>query len=259
MEKQTHNMKKLVSLIFVLATLALQAQKKKDLIAKITELEQHITALNDSVSVAKRQINASNSKAELANIEAEELRAANTTLLENLTNFSKISKQNTETVNSALSSLNEKEQQLRLISDAFAKNDSTAIAILSQSKQILGPTAKVGAANGSILVTNSLLSLFASDQSTVLSEEGKATIAKIAQLIIKNPEREITIEALNITGDFDVSYRQAVAVANELWKINSIPAERLNIVSKDGNFKEGITIRLSPNLSSFYSLAKGKM
>ena len=252
-------MKKLLPLILVFATIALQAQKKKDLIVKIGELEQTISALKDSVSVAKRQINISNSNAELANKEAEELRAANATLLQNLTNFSKISKQNTETVNSALSSLNEKEQQLRLISDEFAKNDSTAIAILSQTKQILGPTAKVGATNGSILVTNNLLSLFESDQSTVLSEEGKATIAKIAQLIIKNPERDITIETLNITGDFDVSYSQAVAVANELWKTNSIPAERLHIASKDGNFKEGITIRLSPNLANFYSLAKEKM
>jgi len=208
-------MKKLLPLILVFATIALQAQKKKDLIVKIGELEQTISALKDSVSVAKRQINISNSNAELANKEAEELRAANATLLQNLTNFSKISKQNTETVNSALSSLNEKEQQLRLISDEFAKNDSTAIAILSQTKQILGPTAKVGATNGSI--------------------------------------------SLNITGDFDVSYSQAVAVANELWKTNSIPAERLHIASKDGNFKEGITIRLSPNLANFYSLAKEKM
>lgn len=253
-------MKKLVPLIlFLISTTLIQAQKKKDLLNKITELEQTILALNDSVSVAKRQINVSNANAELANREAAELRDANATLLQNLTNFSKISKQNTETVNSALSSLNEKEQQLRLISDSFAKNDSTAIAILSQSKQILGANAKVGAANGSISVSNSLLSLFENDQSEVLSEEGKATIARIAQLITKNPEREITIEALNITGDFDVSYTQAAAVANELWKANGIPAERLKIATKDGNFKEGITIKLSPDLKAFYSLAKEKM
>lgn len=253
-------MKKLLPLIlFLTAIVVTQAQKKKDLIVKIGALEQTISALKDSVSIAKRQINVSTANAELANKEAEELRSANATLLQNLTNFSKISKQNTETVNSALTSLNEKEQQLRLISDSFAKNDSTAIAILSQSKQILGPNAKIGASNGSILVSNSLLALFEDDQSAVLSEEGKASIAKIAQLITKNPEREITIEALNITGDFDVSYTQAIAVANELWKTNSIPAERLNIVTKDGNFKEGITIRMSPDLDAFYSLAKEKM
>ena len=253
-------MKKLLPLIlFLIAVVCVHAQKKKDLIAKITQLEQTILELNDSVSVAKRQINVSNSKAELANKEAEELRNANATLLQNLTNFSKISKQNTETVNSALSSLNEKEQQLRLISDSYAKNDSTAIAILSQSKQILGPNAKVGAANGSILVSNSLTSLFENDLSVVLSEEGKASITKIATLITKNPARQITIEAMNITGDFDVSYNQAVAVANELWKNNNIPAERLQIVTKDGNFKEGITVRFSPNLNAFYNLAKAKM
>ena len=253
-------MKKITLLIvLVLISFVAQAQKKSELIAQVSELQREISALHDSVSVAKRQINASKADAELATQEAEELRGANATLLTNLTNFSKISKQNTETVGNALNSLNVKEQQLRSISDSFTKNDSTAIAILSQSKQILGPNAKVGASNGSILITNSQLAFFEGDQSTVLSEEGKASIAKIAQLITKNPEREITIEALNITGDFDVSYSQAVAVANELWKTNGIPAGRLNIITKDGNFKEGITIRLSPNLEAFYNLAKGKM
>ena len=104
-----------------------------------------------------------------------------------------------------------------------------------------------------------MLSLFESDLSDILSEEGKANIAKIAALIAKNPERQITIEALNITGDFDVSYKQAAAVANELWKVNGIPAQRLNIVTKDGNFKEGISIRMAPDYGAFYSLAKEKM
>lgn len=249
----------LIIILFLVATNTILAQKKSELIAKISELEQVISALNDSVSVAKRQINVSESNAKIATQEAEELRNANTTLLKNLTSFSKISKQNTETVNSALSSLNEKEQQLRLISETFAKNDSTAIGILTQSKQLLGPSAKVGASNGSIIISNSLLSLFESDLSDILSEEGKANIAKIAALIDKNPERQITIEALNITGDFDVSYKQAAAVANELWKVNGIPAQRLNIVTKDGNFKEGISIRMAPDYGAFYSLAKEKM
>ena len=249
----------LIIILFLIATNSIQAQKKSELIAKIGELEQIISVLNDSISVAKRQINVSNSNAKIATQEAEELRSANTTLLKNLTSFSKISKQNTETVNSALSSLNEKEQQLRLISETFAKNDSTAIGILTQSKQLLGPSAKVGASNGSIIISNSLLSLFESDLSDILSEEGKANIAKIAALIAKNPERQITIEALNITGDFDVSYKQAAAVANELWKVNGIPAQRLNIVTKDGNFKEGISIRMAPDYGAFYSLAKEKM
>ena len=68
------------------------AQKKKDLLAQIATLENTITALNDSVSIAKRAVNVSNSKAELAEKENAELRDANATLLQNLTNFSKISK-----------------------------------------------------------------------------------------------------------------------------------------------------------------------
>ena len=87
----------LIIILFLIATNSIQAQKKSELIAKIGELEQIISVLNDSISVAKRQINVSNSNAKIATQEAEELRSANTTLLKNLTSFSKISKQNTET------------------------------------------------------------------------------------------------------------------------------------------------------------------
>lgn len=235
------------------------SQKKKDLLFKIESLESAITALNDSVSVAKRAINVSTSRAELAEKENEELRGANATLLQNLTNFSKISKKNTETVNSALTSLNQKEQQLRMITDNFAKNDSTAIVILTQGKQVLGPDMSIGVSGVDILITNSLTHLFESDQSPTLSETGKNTLGKIAQLLTKNPDRALTIEALNITGDFDVSYLQAVAVANELWKVQGVPAERLHLATRDGNFKEGIVIRLSPDYKDFYAMSKENM
>ena len=235
------------------------SQKKKDLLAQIATLESTIVALNDSVSVAKRAVNVSNSKAELAEKENAELRDANATLLQNLTNFSKISKKNTETVNSALTSLNQKEQQLRVITDNFAKNDSTAIVLLTQGKQVLGPDISIGVSGADILITNSLTNLFESDQSATLSEAGKGILERIAQLLTKNPNRALAIEALNITGDFDISYLQAVAVANELWKVQGIPANRLNLTTRDGNFKEGIVNRLSPNYKDFYSMSKENM
>ena len=246
-------------LLLMLLPLCSISQKKKDLIVQIATLESTINALNDSVSIAKRAVNVSNSKAELAEKENEELRNANATLLQNLTNFSKISKKNTETVNSALTSLNQKEQQLRVVTDNFAKNDSTAIVILTQGKQVLGPDISIGVAGADIVITNKLTSLFESDQSPTLSEAGKNILEKIAQLLLRNPDRALAIEALNITGDFDVSYLQAVAVANELWKVQAVPAERLQLVTKDGNFKEGIVIRLSPNYEEFYAMTKENM
>ncbi len=249
----------LIALLVVLVPLFGFSQKKKDLLTKIESLEGTINALNDSVSVAKRAVNVSNSKAELAEKENTELREANATLLQNLTNFSKISKKNTETVNSALTSLNQKEQQLRVVSDNFAKNDSTAIVLLTQGKQVLGSDISIGVSGADIIITNSLTNLFESDQSPTLSEAGKIILGKIAQLLKRNPDRALAIEALNITGDFDVSYLQAVAVANELWKVQEIPAERLNLTSKDGNFKEGIVIRLSPNYKAFYTMTKENM
>ena len=247
--------KKLLLLTFSLVLTTVSAQKKSELISKIGTLENTIASLNDSISKAQRQVNASNSKAELLEKENTDLRAANATLLQNLTNFSKISKQNNESVSSALSSLKKKEDQLRIITDTFSKNDSVAIAIFTQVKQTMGPEVKAGVSNGSVILSNSLDGLFGSDTGTVLSEPGTEWTVKIAEIIKINPGRAIIIEGLNITGEFANTYVQTAAVANGLIQ-NGVAPEKIDVVVKDGNFKEGINIKLAPSHADFYSMVK---
>lgn len=249
-------MKKILLLVISLVAITVQAQKKSELIAKVAELEKSISSLNDSVSKAQRQINASDSKAGLLEKENEDLRAANATLLQNLTSFSKISKQNTQSVNSALTTLKKKEDQLRTITDTFSKNDSLAIAIFTQVKQTMGPEAKAGVSNGSVILSNSFDTLFGSDSGAELTEAGTAWTAKIGELIKSNPNRSIIIEGLNITGEFDVTYAQAAAVASGLTKIEGVGPERIQLVVKDGNFKEGINIKIAPDDGAFYDMVK---
>lgn len=249
-------MKKTLLLALSLISVTIYAQKKSELIAKVSELEKTIASLNDSVSKAQRQINASDSKAGLLEKENTDLRAANATLLQNLTNFSKISKQNTQSVNSALTSLKKKEDQLRIITDTFSRNDSLAIAIFTQVKQTMGPEAKAGVSNGSVILSNSFDSLFDSDSASKLTEAGTAWTAKIGELIKANPDRSIIVEGLNITGEFNVTYAQAAAVANGLTQIEGIKPEQIKVLVRDGNFKEGINVKIAPDDGAFYEMVK---
>ncbi len=245
----------LVGITTLLCT-TLFAQKKSELFEKIGTLEKTIVALNDSVSKAQRQINASKAKAELFEKENTDLRSANTTLLENLTNFSKISKQNTESVGTALSSLKKKEEQLRAITDTFAQNDSIAIAIFTQVKQTMGPEVKAGVSSGSVIVSNSLDGLFGSDSAITLTENGLDWVTKLGQIIKANPNNAIIVEGLNITGEFANTYAQAIAVANSLVKTEGVSADKVQVLVKDGNFKEGINVKIAPNHTAFYEMVK---
>ena len=233
-----------------------QAQKKKELIEEIVHLKDSIFGLQDSINSINRKMKASDSKATLFEKENAELRDANATLLKNLSSFSQISKQNTETVNKALATLKEKEAQLKFITDNFSSNDSTAIVILTQAKNTLGPEAKVGISDGDVLFSNTLDQLFGNDTITKLSEEGQALITKIGALIKTHPSRKVSVEGLNITGEFKMTYQQASSVANALGAMEGIKADLINVLVKDGNFKEGIIIRMAPDARGFYNQLK---
>ena len=238
--------------------MTLFGQKKKELLEEINNLKDSITRLHDSISRANRQINISNANADLFEKENNELRDANATLLKNLNSFSKVSKQNTETVNKALSSLKEKQEQINNITNSFSKNDSIAIIILSQAKQTLGQETQVGMDDGDLIFSFSVDFLFGDDNNLQLNEDAKKMIAKIGQIIVNHPERKVFIEGLNITGEFEFTYQQASIVANSLSTTEGIQNEVLNVLVKDGNFKEGIRIRLTPDTNAFYKKLKSE-
>lgn len=247
-----------LSLFFIGTVLSLQGQKKKDLLSTIDQLKDSISALTDSISKANRMVNTSESKAALFEKENAELRDANATLLENLSSFSQISKQNTETVNKALANLKAKENQLKFITDDFSSNDSTSIAILTQAKQTLGPDAKIGVSDGDLIISNKLDYLFGSDSASELTEEAQVFLEKIGALIIANPSRQVFVEGLNITGEFDLTYKQCITVAKSLIAIEGISPEKIQFLAKDGNFKEGINIRFTSDKNEFYKKLKAE-
>ena len=138
----------------------------------------------------------------------------------------------------------------------ISANDSTAIVSLTRIKQTLGENANVNVAEGGIVISNKLDVLFGSDTSTKLTEAGKAWLVNVAKVIKSNPSFRTQVEGLNITGEFGPTFDQASAVAKELVGVLQIPSDQINIAVKDGNFKEGINIRLQPDYKGFYAKAK---
>ncbi|NDV43008.1 hypothetical protein [Flagellimonas sediminis] len=232
------------------------SQKKSDLIAEIESLKTKISEVEQDLAKAKREISSANAKAETLDTENAGLRDANATLLGNLSNFSELSKQNSENVNKAMAALARKEKQLSGVNDMISANDSTAIVSLTRIKQTLGENANVAVGEGVISISNSLNNLFGSDTSSKLTEEGKAWLANVSKVIKANPNFKAEVEGLNMTGEFGPTYDQAAAVAKELVETLEIPATRIAITAKDGNFKEGINIKLQPDYKGFYAKAK---
>ncbi len=249
-------MPKITLAFLVLFSLTVFGQKKKDLIEEVAKLKDSVAVLSDSISKANRQIKISEGNAQLFEKENQDLRDANATLLKNLSNFSQLSKQNSETVNKALAALKAKEAKQKFITDDFSSNDSIAIVVLTQAKQTLGQESKVGVSSGDVLFSNSLNSLFGSDSGTQLTVKAKEYISKIGQIIAANPNRTVTVEGLNITGEFDLTYKQAVSVATALIAIEGIKPESIKVLARDGNFKEGVLIRLSSDSKAFYEKLK---
>lgn len=250
-------MKKVLPLILLLvvATSAF-SQRKSELIAEIETLKTKISEVEQELAKAKREISSSKAEAEALKEENVSLRDANATLLGNLNNFSELSKQNSENVNKAMAALSRKEKQLSGINNMISANDSTAVVSLTRIKQTMGENAKVGVESGVIIISSSLSDLFASDISSELTEQGKTWLTSVANVIKTNPYFKTEIEGLNITGEFGPTFDQVAAIATELVTNQEVPAESIAISARDGNFKEGVNIKLQPDYEGFYAQAK---
>lgn len=242
-------------LFAVLCTSAF-SQKKSELLAQLQVQNEQIKYLEQEVTMAKRKVSSSQAEAEALKSENTGLRDANASLLRNLGSFSQLSQKNSENVNKTLVALEHKERQLSKINTIMTTNDSTAVVTLVQTRQLLGESARVEGAEGTVVLSNSLYTLFGSDTSSELTEAGKAWLEKVAKIILAYPGFTTQVEGLNSTGEFETTFDLATAIAKELAVALQIPVERLTVTVKDGNFKEGIRIKLQPDYEGFYTTVK---
>jgi hypothetical protein len=234
-----------------------QAQKKSELIDQNQELKYKLDSVSRIVSTAQHNEKLGLQRADELQVQVTELQDANATLMKNLNSFAALSSQNSENINKTLATLKRKEEQLKGITDGVASNDSTAVMILTNSKQVLGENAKVGVSDGTVIISEKLDFFFADGVGTNASSESRDWLENVAKVVNANPKSIITVASLNITGEMDIAIQQATAIASILIKDFGVNGERINAVGQDGGLRESLQIKFQPNYKAFYDLAKG--
>lgn len=251
--------KKLLLPIFILLFfVSANGQKRSELFAQIDGLKMQLDSVKNEVAEARRNEKASLTKMESFEAQVSELQAANATLLKNLTTFTSVSAKNSDNFTKAMETLKEKEAQLSGITNALAKNDSTALVVLTNAKQTLGENAKIGVSNNAVIISSDLISLFGSDTGVMLSAEGEALLQQVANILTVNPDVALTIEGLSMTGDLLVPSQQANAVSVALQKLG-VASDRITALGRDGDLKEGVLLKLHPKYAQFYNYVKENM
>ncbi|MGF1558295.1 MAG: hypothetical protein ACFCUL_04330 [Flavobacteriaceae bacterium] len=245
-------------ILFTVSTVFTFAQKRTEMFEQIDALKTELDSVKNEAAEARRNEKASLAKMESYEKQVADLQAANSTMMKSLTSFAEVSNKNSDNINKAMASLNEKERQLKVINETIASNDSTALVVLTNAKQTLGENANIGVANGMIVISASLTSLFGSDSGTTITPESASWIQKIANIMTANPEMALTIEGLSMTGNLQLPAQQAAAVSAALQKL-AIAPERLSTLGKDGNLKEGVVLKIHPKFDAFYSLVREEM
>jgi len=250
----------LTTLLLLLSiSTTLHAQRKSELIAEIESLKSEKDSLNSVIFDAQKNESVAKTRAASFESQVTELQEANNDLMANLTNFTAVSTKNSDIANSAMESLQAKEEQLKSIKKAIASNDSTIIVVLTNVKQTMGETAKIGVSEGTVVIKSDLATLYGSDSGTELTPEGEMWTEKIANVLKANPNTAVDIEGLSMTGDLNIPAQQALALSTLLQDKFAVDPERITTVGRDGNLKEGIQVKIHPKFNDFYLMVREEM
>lgn len=244
--------------LLVFSFLAL-GQKKSDLLAEINQLKTERDSLKSLVTTAQKNEKVSTARADSFESQVTELQDANATLMKNLNTFAEISSKNSDNVNKAMASLQDKEKQLKDIRDAISQNDSTSVIVLTNAKQTLGENAKIAVINGEVVISETLPTMFGSDASVNVAASAEAFLGQIASILKANPRMVATVEGLSMTGELDLAANQAASITSVLQKKFGVDPSRMASLGKDGNLKEGVLIRIHAKYDQFYLMVRENM
>ncbi|NNJ87927.1 MAG: hypothetical protein HKP53_00870 [Eudoraea sp.] len=267
-------MKKYLSVLLMVCMTGIGwAQNKKELILKVEELETDLQDTQSALSASKQEAAKFKAEMDAVNFQLAELKATNASLLENLTNFTELSSKKTDNISKSLESLRAKEIQLKTISDALTKTDSTTLALLTLFKNSLGTDAKTGLNNGAVTVVLENTFLFNEvDKNYNVVENALPVLEKIAMVLKQQPNLKILVETnsnalefkeLKLADNWDLSALQAASVVRVLSDTYAIAPGRMQAIGKSEYGFDGIEtttrIRIQPPYEGFYKTVKEMM
>ncbi len=265
---------KILLLLMVLGMiLGTQAQKKKDLLLKVSELQEQLTATKSSLTDSQREAAQYKAQTESVNFQLDELKATNASLLENLNSFTELSTKKTDNIGKTLESLRAKENQLKAIKDELTHTDSLTLALLTAFKSSLGTDAKAGLSNGAVTIVLENTFLFNDvDKNYTVEETAIPVLGKVAAILKQYPKLNILVETnsnalefkqLKLKDNWDLSALQAAAVVRELTEKYEISPKRMQAIGKSEYGFDGIEtttrIKVQPPYEGFYRSIKEMM
>ncbi len=240
-------------------TSVMVGQRRSELQTQIDTLKARLSKTESQLAQAQKQEKASKAMAESYEVQVNELKDANATLLQNLGNFAEVSNKNTSALNQALASLSAREGELKSIVETLSRNDSLIIALLTDAKQTLGPEARLKVSGGSLVISGSLDDLFGSDTGTSLAPGAATWVEGVGNLMRAHPSMGVSVEGLSMVGNLSLAAQQATAVMNALRGQPGLENAAMSALGRDGNFSEGVDVVLHPDYKAFYQAVKGQM
>ncbi len=223
--------------VFAFGAFTASAQNKKELLAKITELETKLNKTKQDLSISKEKESLLNQRIEMTTSEVTEAREESAKLLETINNFSSVSQQRVQNLTISLETIKQKDAQLKVVNDALAKAEEEKIKQLNVFKEGLGTVGKVGFQNGILTIVIPNADLYNDGKTTALTDKGVLSIKKVGDLLTRYPEYSIIIEGNSNEIDFskekvlkdnwDLSALQASTIARQLVTESKIDPKRV--------------------------------
>jgi len=261
-------------LLLLFGTIAMQAQKKKDLLGQIEKLRNQIKNTEQQLTESKQQVRLTAEKLELSQTQTAEAQKGNQELLQTINSFASVSKQKANNLTTSLETIKQKDTQLKVVNDALAAAENEKLRRLTIFRDGLGTIGKIGYQNNILVIAIPNISLYGEDDTAIiLTEAGKKNILKIGELLTKYPEYAIIIEGNSnalefkekelLKDNWDLSALQATAIAKTLQVDSKIDPKRMETSAKSEYNTTGVEtvtrILIKPTFDAFFNVIKEGM
>ncbi|UNY98179.1 OmpA family protein [Zhouia spongiae] len=251
---------------------------------KYTELETKYKESQDLLNSATVKLNSCLEEKSSLNSQIARLSESNKDLINQIGNFTDLTKKGAENLEKSLESLQEKDLTIRKLQDAVTRRDSVNLALVQSLKGALGnlddEDIEISVEKGVVYVSISDKLLFSSG-STKVTARAREVLGKVATVVKNKPDFEFMVEGhtdnvpiatASVKDNWDLSVLRATSVVRILQNDFGVAPARMTAAgrseyipvadnsSKDGRAKNRRTrIVVLPKLDQFYNMIEEGM
>ena len=145
--------KTICTLLMIIISMNVVAQKKKDLLDEIEKLRGQLKVVKNDLVDEKKSRKIAETKVSSIETQLNDLQQTNDMLLKQMSGFTELSNQKAKNLETSLETIKIKDKQLSIINKALTESDSLKLAVLTVFKQSLGSDAPIAFKNGEIFIS----------------------------------------------------------------------------------------------------------